>query len=99
MKIDNPKVTLADEARNGVKEAVRSGFLDWLFQFSVTGDDGELYSLGGSILSLALEKLDVVSINVAKGTGKVEQLPNSIYKIGKFPGMVHENYSDCHKAL
>lgn len=90
MKIDNPKVTLADEARNGVKEAVRSGFLDWLFQFSVTGDDGELYSLGGSILSLALEKLDVVSINVAKGTGKVEQLPNSIYKIGKFPGMVHE---------
>ena len=29
MRIDNPKVTLADEARNGVKEEVRSGFLDW----------------------------------------------------------------------
>lgn len=44
MKIENPKVTLQDEARNSVPEAVRSGFLDWLFEFNVTGDDGELYS-------------------------------------------------------
>ena len=90
MKIQNPKVTLADEARNGVEENVRSGFLDWLFQFSVTGDDGELYSVGGSILSLELENLDVVSINMAKGKGRTEQLPNSIYKIGRFPGMQFE---------
>lgn len=90
MKINNPNVTLADEARNGVEEEVRSGFLDWLFQFSVTGDDGEAYSLGGSILSLALEKIDLVSINWAKGTGHAEQLPNSIYKIGRYPGMQFE---------
>lgn len=87
MKIENPKVTLADEARNGVQEEVRSGFLDWLFQFSVTGDDGELYSLGGSILSMALEKMDLVSINWTKGKGDSVQLPNSIYKLGKYPGM------------
>ena len=55
MRIDNPKVTLADEARNGVKEEVRSGFLDWLYEFNVEGDDGELYAFGGSILSLALK--------------------------------------------
>ena len=30
MKINNPKVTLADDARVGVKEELRSGFLDWL---------------------------------------------------------------------
>ncbi len=30
MKIANPNVTLADDARIGVKEEVRSGFLDWL---------------------------------------------------------------------
>ena len=42
MRIENPKVTLADEARNGVKEEVRSGFLDWLMEFNVEGDDGEL---------------------------------------------------------
>lgn len=54
MKIKDPQITLADEARNGVKEEVRSGFLDWLFEFNVTGDDGEHYALGGSILSLAL---------------------------------------------
>lgn len=31
MKINNTKVTLSDEARKGVEEEVRSGFLDWLF--------------------------------------------------------------------
>lgn len=90
MKIDNPSVTLADEARNGVKEDIRSGFLDWLFQFSVTGDDGELYSVGGSILSLALEKLDLVSMNWTKGRGRVDQLGGSIYKICRFPGATFE---------
>ena len=66
MKINNPKVTLADEARTGVKEELRSGFLDWLHQFSVIGDDGELYSLGGSILSMHLEQMDLVSITIAR---------------------------------
>ena len=41
MKINNPKVTLADDARVGVKE---------------------LYSLGGSILSMHLEQMDLVSL-------------------------------------
>lgn len=86
MKIENPKVTLADEARSGVKEEVRSGFLDWLTSFSVQGDDGETYTCGGSILSLAVEKLDLVSIGLSKGTGKAQQLPNSIYKVGRYPG-------------
>ena len=86
MKIENPKVTLADEARNGVKEDVRSGFLDWLFEFNVTGDDGELYALGGSTLSLALEKIDLVTLNYSKGKGDVHQLPGSIYKLAKYPG-------------
>ena len=88
MKIENPKVTLADEARNGVVEEVRSGFLDWLMEFNVDGDDGEQYSLGGAILSMALEKMDLVNICVGKGRGYVKQLPNSIYKLGKFPGFV-----------
>ena len=74
MRIDNPKVTLADEARNGVKEEVRSGFLDWLYEFNVEGDNGELYTFGGSILSLALEKMDMVNLCYAKGKGYVQQL-------------------------
>ncbi len=86
MKIENPEITLADEARNGVKEEVRSGFLDWLFEFNVTGGDGELYALGGSILSLALEKIDLATLCMAKGTGSVKQLKNSIYKLTQFPG-------------
>jgi len=32
MKINNPKVTLADDARIGVNEEVRQGFLDWLMR-------------------------------------------------------------------
>ena len=71
MKIETPNVTLADEARSGVEEDVRSSFLDWLFQFSVTGDDGESYSIGGSILSMALEKPDAVSFTCARGQGHV----------------------------
>lgn len=90
MKIVNPAVTLADEARRGVEEEVRSGFLEWLFQFSMTGDDGELYSVGGSILSMAQEKLDVVSMTWTCGGGRVDQLPQSIYKITRYPGMKFE---------
>lgn len=90
MKIQKPNVTLADEARTGIEEQVRSGFLDWLHQFSVTGEDGELYSVGGAILSMHLEKMDVVSINIAKGQGHVRQVPNSIYKTGVYPGMMYE---------
>lgn len=86
MRIANPEVTLKDEERNGYKEEVRSGFLDWLMSFSVKGSDGKEYTLGGSILSLALEKLDVVSINVSEGVGRTEQLPSSIYRIGRYPG-------------
>ncbi len=77
MKIENPKVTLADEARVGVEETVRSGFLDWLFEFNVEGDDGEIYALGGSILSMNLEKMDLVTMNYSKGKGRVRQLKNS----------------------
>ncbi|MGN0032313.1 MAG: hypothetical protein ACI358_00785 [Candidatus Limimorpha sp.] len=90
MKISNPKVTLSDEARVGVEEQVRSGFLDWLHQFSVKGDDGELYSIGGAILSMHLEKMDVVNITVAKGKGCSRQLPNSIYKVGEYHGALVE---------
>lgn len=86
MKIENPKVMLSDEARNGVREEVRSGFLDWLFEFNVMGDDGEQYALGGSILSMALEKIDLVTMCYAKGTGTACQLKSSIYKVGRYPG-------------
>ncbi len=91
MKIDHPEVTLADEARCGVKEEVRSGFLDWLTSFVVKGDDGETYVCGGSILSLAVERLDLVSIGLSKGMGAAKQLPSSIYKVGRYPGdLFHE---------
>lgn len=76
MKIANPRVTLADEARAGVDEAVRSGFLDWLHQFSLTGDDGELYSVGGAILSMSLEKLDVVTLTVPGAKGSPASCPS-----------------------
>ena len=92
MKIQNPEVTLKDEARIGVEEEVRNGFLDWLFTCSVVGDDGEVYDLSGTVLSLHQEQLDMVTINMAKGKGKVEQLKNSIYKVGKFPGSLYTKF-------
>ena len=78
MKINNPKVTVADDARIGVTEEVRSGFLDWLFTCNVTGDDGEHYEFGTSILSMNVEQIDLVTMFLAKGYGYSEQLKNSI---------------------
>ena len=86
MKIDNPRITLADEARNGVKEEVRSGFLDWLFSTSLSDEEGREYMLGGSILSLALERTDVVTMNLTKGHGRARQLSSSVYKLAEFSG-------------
>jgi len=88
MKIENPKVTLLDEARVGVKEEVRSGFLDWLHEFVVDGDDGNYYELGGSILSMNVEKLDVATLVVHTGKGSVRQLKHSIYKVAEFPEVI-----------
>ena len=95
MKIDNPRVTLTDEARVGVEETIRSGFLDWLFECNVTGDDGELYAIGGSILSMHLEQLDLVTLNLSKGKGTVHQIPNSVYKRADYPGcLMHRFYKN-----
>ncbi len=101
MQIKNPKVTLADDARIGVKEEVRQGFLDWLFRAIVTGDDGELYSVGGSILSMHVEKMDLVDIFLEKGRGDVRQLRNSIYKVGEYPGehMKHKFFRNPQGTL
>lgn len=86
MKIENPLVTLADDARIGVEEEVRSGFLDWLMSFSVEGDDGMHYELGGSILSLHLEKMDLATMIIKEGYGAYsEQLRGSVYRICRAP--------------
>lgn len=90
MKIKNPKVTLEDEARTSFKEDVRSGFLDWLFSFSVADEEGEEYRIGGSILSMNLEKLDLVDLVLSKGKGEARQLKDSIYKLGEYPGSIYE---------
>lgn len=92
MKIENPKVTLEDDARIGVKEEVRSGFLDWLFTAVVKGEDGETYDIGGTILSMNVEKLDLVTLTLSKGKGHSEQLKNSIYRVGKYPGAMYRKH-------
>lgn len=90
MKLDNPAVTLADEARSGVSQAGRSSFLDWLYECNVVGDDGELYALGGSILSMQREQMDLVTMNLARGKGRIRQLPGSIYQIAEYPGALFQ---------
>lgn len=94
MKIENPAVTLDDDARIGVEEEVRSGFLDWLFTCLVTGDDGELYDISATLLSMNLEQLDLVTFALAKGTGRSRQLRSSIYHVGEYPGAILNRF--CH---
>ncbi|MCD8341900.1 MAG: hypothetical protein LUC87_07070 [Clostridiales bacterium] len=100
MRINSPEVTLADEARNSVAEEVRSGFLDWLFEFNVTGDNGELYGIGGSILSMNQEKIDLTTMNLCRGKGGVRQLKNSIYKVAEYPGsLMHKFFRNPQGTL
>ena len=85
-KIEKPAVTLADEARIGVEEEVRSGFLDWLMSFSVEGENGKHYELGGSILSMHLEKMDLATMIIKEGYGAYsEQLRGSVYRLCRAP--------------
>jgi len=86
MKINNPKVTLEDEARVGIKDNDKNGFLDWLFTSVVKGEDGEFYEVGGSILSMNTENIDLVTMTLSKGKGSSRGLPNSIYRVGNYPG-------------
>ena len=66
----------------------------------MTGDDGEVYMLGGSILSMELEKMDLVTMMLAKGKGRVRQLPNSIYKLAEYPGSImNKMYRNCKGTL
>lgn len=58
---------LTIQARIGDKEDIRNGFLGWLLRFNVVGDDGGHYSLGGPILPLAEEKLDLVQMDLTTG--------------------------------
>lgn len=96
MKIQNPNVTLDDVARNGAQEEVRSGFLDWLFQFSVTGDDGELYSVGESILSMARSNIFVIDQYTADSidTGQL-LLSHMIVIPTSFPPIMEQKRLNC----
>ena len=82
----NPAITLEDEARGIEASQGSSAFLDWLWDTSLIGDDGNRYYFGGSPLILKLENVDLCTWELCTETGDVIQDPYSIYKIANFPG-------------
>ena len=83
----NPEITLDDEARGIEARPTSSAFLDWLWDTSLTGDDGSRYWFGGALLALKLENIDICTWELCTGIGNVRQDPNSIFKITDFNGV------------
>jgi hypothetical protein len=85
MIVKNAEVTLDIEGHGLPSDAREAAFLDWLCSFVAFGDDGKMYWFGCSPLVLASEKQDLLHIEASWETGKVVQLPGSIYKLADFP--------------
>ena len=85
MIVSNPDVTLDIDGHGFPDDAREGAFLDWLCSVVAYGDDGRVYWLGCSQLSLALGEKDMWDIQASWQTGKAVQLPESVYKIAEFP--------------
>lgn len=83
--VSDPKVTLDTEGHGLPAGGEERGFLDWLCSFVARGDDGNMYWFGTSPLILAHEGVDMWNIEASWETGKVVQVPGSIYKMAEFP--------------
>ncbi|MDR2084966.1 MAG: hypothetical protein LBP67_08235 [Bacteroidales bacterium] len=83
--VSSPEVTLETEARGIPQGGEERGFLDWLCSFVAYGDDGNTYWFGTALLILAHEGVDMWNIECSWKTGKVIQVPGSIYKLADFP--------------
>jgi hypothetical protein len=83
--VDNPEVTMDIEGRGLPADAREAAFLDWLCSFVAFGDDGKTYWFGCSPLVLACENKDLWHVEASWETGRVVQLPGSVYKLADFP--------------
>lgn len=85
----NPEITLDDDARGIEAAPGSSAFLDWLWETSLSGDDGKHYWFGGALLVLKMENIDICTWELCSEKRQVRQDPNSIYKIADFNGADH----------
>lgn len=85
MIVNDPEVTLDWDGHWLPEDAREDAFLDWLCSFVAYGDDGKTYWFGCSPLVLALEKTDLWHIEASWDTGKVAELPGSMFKVADFP--------------
>ena len=83
--VSDYNVTLETEAHGIPTDAREAAFLDWMCTFVAYGDDGKTYWFGAAPLILANEGVDMHSLEVSWDTGKVRQIPGSIYKVADFP--------------
>lgn len=85
MIVNDPEVTLEWDGHGLPDDAREDAFLDWLCSSVAHGDDGKTYWFGCSPLVLALEKTDLFHYEVCWETGKVAELPGSMFKVADFP--------------
>ena len=63
-----------------------STLLDWLWEISLIGDDGNRYWFGGSPIIVKLESSDICMWELVTESIDVKQDPTSVYKVANFNG-------------
>ena len=103
--IENPEVTLDEEAHGFPEGGEKTGGIEWSISAHVHGDDGKQYWVDCSILgypgldvlagAMGSSDMTMLSVRSASEKGEVVQSRQTAYKIAKFPNsvpLVFRNY-------
>ena len=87
MLVDNPEVTLEEEAHGFPEDARDTAQLDWALVASVVGDDGNHYwfNIGAMSLRETWGNIDFWAMSIRSHQGSVVQPAGSVYKVADFP--------------
>ena len=86
--------TMDDDSRWVPEDARDTGFIHWLTLVNARGDDGKRYFIE-LVPMTGIEEagVDIWMMEICSEVGSVEQIPNSIYKVAKYPFQQAERYT------
>lgn len=96
MLVENPEVTLAEDAHPLPDDATEHAFMDWGWMMHLLGDDGKHYWIDMGIASFnklgtfgampfGKQPMDMWNLAIRTEVGRVTPIPGSIYKLADFP--------------
>ena len=96
MLVENPEVTLEEDAHLLPEDATEHAFMDWGWMLHLLGDDEKHYWIDMGIASFnklgtfggmpfGKEPMDMWNLAIRTEVGRVAPIPGSIYKLADFP--------------